>query len=85
MQHTLYDADVEDNRYRVIDIANHYGVAASTIRAYNARNQMPSPDGYDKDGPWWSGEPLQTWKRPGRGRRRVDTGVEVPKARTLAG
>lgn len=55
--------------WRVPDIAAHFAIATSTVRAYHARGTMPAADGYDKRGPWWHEATIVSWKRPGRGWR----------------
>lgn len=58
-------------RLRVAYVADQFGLSRATIRAYNHRHQMPQPDGYDKYGPWWKQHTIDSWDRPGPGRRRT--------------
>ncbi len=55
--------------WRVQDVADHFDITPSTVRAYHSRGVMPPADGYDKRGPWWSESTILGWKRPGRGWR----------------
>lgn len=58
----------EAERWRVQQIADHFEIAASTVRGYHSRGQMPAANGYDKHGPWWLKATILAWDRPGRGR-----------------
>lgn len=45
------------------EIANALGLSASTVRAYQARGQMPTHDGVDYHGhPWWLASTLAGWR-----------------------
>lgn len=43
------------------DVAAALGVAASTVRAYNARQQMPEPSGHVGRTPYWTPEDIEPW------------------------
>jgi predicted DNA-binding transcriptional regulator AlpA len=43
------------------DVAARLGVAASTVRAYNSRGQMPAPTGHVGRTPYWSPEDIEPW------------------------
>ena len=47
--------------YLVADVARSLGVAASTVRAYNSRGQMPAPTGHVGRTPYWSPEDIEPW------------------------
>lgn len=53
------------------DVADHLGIAAVTIRAYNNRSKMPAPDGHIAGSPWWNADRIRAWKNiPSKGRRK---------------
>lgn len=64
---------VTDGIWRVPDVASHFAIASSTVRAYHSRGTMPPADGYDKHGPWWHEATILNWRRPGRGWRAAVT------------
>jgi predicted DNA-binding transcriptional regulator AlpA len=43
------------------DVAAALGVAASTVRSYNARRQMPEPSGHVGRTPYWTPEDIEPW------------------------
>jgi DNA-binding transcriptional MerR regulator len=43
------------------DVAAVLGVAASTVRAYNSRGQMPEPSGHVGRTPYWTPEDVEPW------------------------
>ena len=49
------------NHYTTADVAAALGVAASTVRAYNARGQMPEPTGHVGRTPYWVPEDIEPW------------------------
>lgn len=52
------------------DVAAALGVAASTVRAYNARQQMPAPTGRLGRTPWWDADELEPWIEQQRANRK---------------
>lgn len=58
------------NAYTTADVAAALGVAASTVRAYSAREQMPAPTGHLGRTPYWSPEAIQPWIAKQRARRK---------------
>lgn len=48
-------------QWTTANIAAALGVSESTIRAYNARGQMPPPTGRLARSPWWSSEDIEPW------------------------
>lgn len=65
-------------RWTAPQVAEHWGVSPSTIRAYAARGQMPQPDGRIGNSDWWLPETIKAWPRPGRGKRRDQTSFDLP-------
>lgn len=51
-----------DDPWTVTEVAEHLGVAASTVRAYTARGQMPPPDGRLGRTPWWLAGTIRAWR-----------------------
>jgi DNA-binding transcriptional MerR regulator len=49
--------------YTTGDIAEALGVEPSTVRAYNAREQMPRPTGHVGRTPYWTPEDIEPWLR----------------------
>lgn len=43
------------------DVAARLGVTPSTVRAYNARQQMPAPTGHVGRTPYWAPEDIEPW------------------------
>lgn len=52
------------------EVADFLGVEPSTVRAYNARSEMPPPDGRIGHSPWWWSSTIEGWERPRRNSRR---------------
>lgn len=72
LRRMTHDQRPPGSEWRIREIADHLGVAESTIRAYRTRpGQLPAPDGQDRYGPWWHPDTITTWAttRPGKGNR----------------
>lgn len=48
--------------WTIAEVAEHLGVATSTVRAYAARGQMPPPDGRLGRTPWWRADTIRAWR-----------------------
>lgn len=54
------------------DVAAALNVAPATIRAYNARGQMPPPSGRIGRTPYWHPDDIEPWLEQRRARASVD-------------
>lgn len=59
----------ERERWTVAQVAAHWGVAESTVRAYLTRGQMPAADGRLGRTPWWWADTIRR-HRGGAGQQR---------------
>lgn len=54
------------------DVAAALNVAPATIRAYNARGQMPAPTGRIGRTPYWHPDDIEPWLSERRARGNID-------------
>ena len=49
------------NHLTTVDVAARLGLAASTVRAYHSRDQMPPASGHVGRTPYWTPEDIEPW------------------------
>lgn len=64
-------ADPKAEYWTVADIAEHWGVKVTTVRAYRSRKrgELPEPDQVYGRTPLWKPATIAAFERPGQGAR----------------